>query len=606
MRYTIPTGAGPRRPPRQEGAPHPAPLGATPNSPQNPWHSAAPTAAERASPKPPASWLSRLGYLRKLATCSYKSVFADWKHKEQRTQHKRMHKLLHANGKKAHAQILKAADGTDAPPLPPALTCVRDRAGEVLTDGPAVLAESAAQYAEAKQPPEPPDDRSPPWTSLTRGLVPCRLRTAAGSAPLAAYLNRAAFDRCLAQLQNRRAPGPNGLPSEIIKHAPQEYHDLLFDAFRLCLAAGRAPPSWKHSETILLFKRGDPTDLKNWRPIGLADSVVKLYHSVLADCMYRLCTDQGLLSDTQFGFRRDRNCHQALTYMLSLFEDSKATKRNLYVAYLDFSDAFGSLPQERITEVLQLLKLPQDAVAAVKDMYTGATTSLRLPAGLTDPIPFQRGTLQGDSLSPLIFLLFMEPLIQWLAAEDHGYHPGCGDHTSNQGRPDAPEPASSSFYADDAALISRSVEGLQVMLEKVNAYCAWSAMRINVDKSNVTGLEHTRPEGARGKTLRTRLETAMRVDGRKIPFIKPSEPYKYLGIWVTMSLSATDHAAHLIDDLTRRLAGIDNTPMFPTDSVRTLKSLALSKLCLLPAIGNVGTSPTGPTKAISAPLPQRV
>jgi hypothetical protein len=256
-----------------------------------------------------------------------------------------------------------------------------------------------------------------------------------------------------------------------------------------------------------------------------------------------------------------------------LFEDSHACKRNLYAAYLDFADAFGSLPHSRIAQVFTLLGLPADAIAAVQDIYTDATTALRLPAGVTDKIPFQRGTLQGDSLSPLIFLLFMEPLIQWLAAEDHGYHPGCGDHTSNQGRPDAPEPASSSFYADDAALISRSVEGLQVMLEKVNAYCAWSAMRINVDKSNVTGLEHTRPEGARGRTLRTRLETAMRVDGRKIPFIKPTEPYKYLGIWVTMSLSATEHAACLIiDDLTRRLAGIDNTPMFPTDSVRTLKS----------------------------------
>ena len=258
-----------------------------------------------------------------------------------------MHTMLHTNGKKAHARILRAADGSEAPPMPPALTCIRDRTGAVVIEGQDVLRESAEQYAEAKQPPAP-KDRTPPWTSIRRGLVPCSLRTADGSGPLAAYLNRAAFDRCLAQLQNRRAPGPNGVPSEILKHAPPEYHDLLFDAFRLFLASGRAPPSWKHSETILLFKRGDPTDLKNWRPIGLADSVAKLYHSILADCLYRLCTDKGLLSDTQFGFRKDRNCHQALTYMLSLFEDSRATKRNLYVAYLDFADAFGSLPQERI------------------------------------------------------------------------------------------------------------------------------------------------------------------------------------------------------------------------------------------------------------------
>jgi len=45
-----------------------------------------------------------------------------------------------------------------------------------------------------------------------------------------------------------------------------------------------------------------------------------------------------------------------------------------------------------------------------------------------------------------------------------------------------------------------------------------------------------------------------------------------------MTLSSTEHAAHLLTDLKRRLAGIDNTPMFPSDSIRSLKSLALSKL----------------------------
>jgi len=191
------------------------------------------------------------------------------------------------------------------------------------------------------------------------GLTPFLLRTRARDAPsLLSYLTRETFDRCLAQMPNRKAPGPNGLPAECIKHAPREYHDLLYDSFRLFLATGRAPQAWKHSETILLFKKSDPTALKNWRPIGLGDSAGKLYHAVLADCLYRLATEAGLLSDSQHGFRRDKNCHQALTYVLSVFEDAHACKRPLYAAYLDFADAFGSIPHARIAEVFRLLGSP--------------------------------------------------------------------------------------------------------------------------------------------------------------------------------------------------------------------------------------------------------
>ena len=81
--------------------------------------------------------------------------------------------------------------------------------------------------------------------------------------------------------------------------------------------------------------------------------------------------------------------------MLSVFEDAHACKRPLYAAYLDFADAFGSIPHARIAEVFQLLGLPADAIAAVSDIYTNATTALRLPAGVTEKIPFERGTLHA-------------------------------------------------------------------------------------------------------------------------------------------------------------------------------------------------------------------
>ena len=56
-----------------------------------------------------------------------------------------------------------------------------------------------------------------------------------------------------------------------------------------------------------------------------------------------------------------------------------------------------------------------DAIEAVKHLYTQASTQIRLPSGgSTDPIPVERGTIQGDTLSTFLFLLYLEPLLRWL------------------------------------------------------------------------------------------------------------------------------------------------------------------------------------------------
>jgi hypothetical protein len=60
------------------------------------------------------------------------------------------------------------------------------------------------------------------------------------------------------------------------------------------------------------------------------------------------------------------------------------------------------------------LGFPTDAIEAVKHLYTQASTQIRLPSsGSMDPNPVERGTIQGDTLSPFLFLLYI-PLLQWL------------------------------------------------------------------------------------------------------------------------------------------------------------------------------------------------
>ena len=60
------------------------------------------------------------------------------------------------------------------------------------------------------------------------------------------------------------------------------------------------------------------------------------------------------------------------------------------------------------------LGFPVDCIEAVKNVYQDAETTFLLPCGETGPVKIELGTIQGDSLSPLLVLIFIEPLVRWL------------------------------------------------------------------------------------------------------------------------------------------------------------------------------------------------
>jgi len=74
------------------------------------------------------------------------------------------------------------------------------------------------------------------------------------------------------------------------------------------------------------------------------------------------------------------------------------------------------------------LGIPTYAIEIVKNLYEEATTQVKHPSGhSTYPIPIERGTILGDTLSPFLFLLYMEPLFKlcWLHIGGRCYMHSC-------------------------------------------------------------------------------------------------------------------------------------------------------------------------------------
>ena len=166
--------------------------------------------------------------------------------------------------------------------------------------------------------------------------------------------------------------------------------------------------------------------MKAYRPVGLANTLYKLWTRLITNTLYEYAEANSILSTTQDGFCKQKDSIHQLENVIMALEDAKLFHKDIYALIVDFTSDFNTTDHDRMLWIMYDLGFPTDAIDAVKNLYENATTQVKLPSGVcTGQIPVERGTIQGDTLSPFLFLLYMEPLLRWLHVGGHGYVHTC-------------------------------------------------------------------------------------------------------------------------------------------------------------------------------------
>ena len=386
--------------------------------------------------------------------------------------------------------------------------------------------------------------RDYPWTQ-TGAPDPFHLTTAvtAGAAPkqwLHTHIaDAAAFTACLKTLAHGKAPGPDGVTNEMLQLLPPQGHNLLHSFIQLMWATKHTPTPWKHSITTLLYKnKGTPLQLKYYRRIGLENTIYKLWTRMITWALSDFAERNNILTYTQGGFRSKRTTSDQLELLTMVLEDAQLTKQDIYMLMIDFTEAFDTIDHDKLLQTMYDLGFPTDSIEVVKNLYSNASTSIRTPTGLTPPLQFDRGTIQGDSLSPFLFILYLEPLMRWLRVGTNGYIPGtlklCPPPLTQQlAQLHIPDVT----YADDLNLLSGTPAHIAKQALKVTRFSQWGHLIINISKSLMTGaMYHTKPKDPFHEPTLKNLLQGVRLQEGEVPFHPPQQPVQYLGVTMTMHL----------------------------------------------------------------------
>ena len=257
----------------------------------------------------------------------------------------------------------------------------------------------------------------------------------------------------LKKRKSNSAPGPDGMTYAILKFLPC-LHPLLATIFTRMRAmeSPKAQEGWETSNSILIFKSGVNTTMENFRRIGLSNVMGKLFNALVSRDLTEYLTSNCIIDTTmQKAFIPGLDgCREHTMVDAELVKNARKVKRSLYLTSLDLRDAFGSTAHSLIVYLLRWARVPEPVCRYIADFLARLRTRVTTRQWETEPVPIQVGTMQGDTLSPILFLLVINPIIMYLQQEEikHGYRLTNADSGETKNFISTP-------FADDFNLITR-------------------------------------------------------------------------------------------------------------------------------------------------------
>ena len=164
---------------------------------------------------------------------------------------------------------------------------------------------------------------------------------------------------------------------------------------------GVVPSDWKRHNIIPVFKSGDKSTVKNYRPISLLCNVSKVLERLLYNRILDFYSDS--ISYHQFGFCKNKS---ALQQLLLYFDDLCTDRKQTDSIYLDFSKAFDSVSHTQLLMKLRSAGIIGGVWSWLRSYLSGRSQCVLVNNCLSQPLPVKSGVPQGSILGPLLFIVY--------------------------------------------------------------------------------------------------------------------------------------------------------------------------------------------------------
>ena len=340
-------------------------------------------------------------------------------------------------------------------------------------------------------------------------------------------------DQCR-KMPNWKAPGKDGVQGYWLKNLTN-LHSRIAGQMNSILMGENSLPAWMtHGRTVLCQK--DPKKgnaAENYRPITCLPLMWKLLTGMIAEETYKYLDHRKLLPDKQKGCRRgSRGTKDHLLIDKTVLKDCRRRHTNLSMAWIDYKTAYDLVPHSWIIECMKMFGIAENVTNLLGKSMEQWKLSLTSNGKDLGEVDVKRGIFQGDSLSPLLFVLCMIPLSLVLRKVNVCYEWGKKRYKLNH-----------LLFMDDLKLFSKSEEQTETLVRTVHIFSTDIGMEFGLKKCGILVMK-------RGKVVR--CEGITLPNGEIMKEVE-KQGYTYLGIIELDKIKEKEMKEKTIKEYKRRL-----------------------------------------------------
>src|SRR6185312_14242535 len=255
-------------------------------------------------------------------------------------------------------------------------------------------------------------------------------------------------------LPNGKAPGPSGIPNEIIKILLQTVISPIYKLFLFCYQHAVIPDTWKMAHIYPLYKKkGDASEICNYRAISLTETLRKLFESVISIPLQEYTTK---LHVAQGGFRPKRSTLDQITTLNEILKAADNSKSDIFITFLDIKAAYDTVYRPILwNKCIEQLNMEKSLVCLLQQLFDFNQSSVIINGTHSEPFPLHNGLFQVSILSPMLYAFFINDLASKLWQTNDAF---------TLWKEKIWERVPCLFYADDIALIATSQHRMQDLL----------------------------------------------------------------------------------------------------------------------------------------------
>lgn len=376
--------------------------------------------------------------------------------------------------------------------------------------------------------------------------------------------------------------GEDEIPIKLLKIVSEDICGPLSFVINKVLQTGVFPDALKTALVKPIYKKGDKSDLKNYRPIALLSNVSKIFEKVIHSRLVKHLDNNDIISDTQNGFRKGRSTTGAIYRALYRITESLNGGKTTLAVCLDLSKAFDSVDHGILLSKLRAYGVRGVSLRLMRSYLDGRSQCVidyNEETGKMQKSSFliiKRGVPQGSILGPLLYLIYTNDL------------PSVVDQDIVQ-------------YADDASLIfsGGNMEVISVNVsEALNALEKWftcNNLKLNVGKTESVAFSSRGESGC-----------LLEADGMALTTV---DSVSFLGVRLDSRMSWGEHIKNLCLNMSKycyalrvvsKLVGVETAIMsyhayiqarirygiiFWGSSSHTNKAFIMQKKCLRAMLG---------------------